>query len=160
VREHGDPAEALAVTEVRRDRTGGRGGKVRVKVSAAVVNFNDIDRVPRQPRHRLPPLPFTIGMDVCGESTAAGEAANRGSASGSSPSPPRQRRAAEYAIAPAVAVFDAPPELDDAEHRFLLPFHNRRAGPFHRAKLPQPPVHRCWCIPGRAGLGTARSRYS
>jgi NADPH2:quinone reductase len=130
-------------------------GQVRVKVSAASLNFNDIDRARGNLVTVLPPLPFTIGMDVCGQVDAAGEGGEQwvgkrvvaitANAHGG---------LAEYAIAPAVSVFDAPPELDDAEATaFLLPFHTGALALFHRAKLTAGEsllVHS-----GASGLGTA-----
>jgi NADPH2:quinone reductase len=76
-------------------------------------------------------------MDVCGVVDAAGDGAQewagrwvvaitRNAIGG----------LAEYAIAPAVSVFEAPPGLDDAEAAaFLLPFHTGALALLHRARL-------------------------
>ncbi len=73
VTRHGRPGEVLAVRTVDRPEPGP--GEVRVKVGAASLNFNDIDRC-RGTWSRSPPLrPFTLGMDVCGVVDAVGEGA-------------------------------------------------------------------------------------
>ena len=104
---HGRPGEVLAVREI--DRPEPEAGEVRVKVAAASLNFNDIDRCRGNLVSVPTPPPFTLGMDVCGIVDAAGEGAE----------PWLGKRVvaitktalggiAEYAIAPAVSVFDAP----------------------------------------------------
>jgi NADPH:quinone reductase len=135
VTEHGAPGEVLRVVPVERPQPGP--GQVLVRVGAASLNFNDIDRC----RGRLvsvpTPPPFTLGMDVCGTVEATGDGAEAWSG----------RRVvaitvnalggiAEYALADAVAVFDAPPELDDAEAAaFLLPFHTSHLALVRRGRL-------------------------
>lgn len=131
---HARPSEALEIRQV--DAPEPAPGQVRVRVGAASLNFNDIDRCHGRHTSVRPPLPFTLGMDVCGEVDAAGAGAEdwigrrvvaiTAAAMGG---------LAERALAPADAVFPAPPGLDDAEATtFLLPFHlahlalHRRAG--------------------------------
>lgn len=153
VREHGDPAEVLEVVDLAVPEPGP--GQVRVQVRAASLNFNDIDRC-RGGLVSVPtPPPFTLGMDVCGVVDAAGAGAETWigrrvvaitqNATGG---------LAEYALAPATSVFDAPPELDDAEATaFILPFHTGALALFHRARLQEGEtllVHS-----GASGLGTA-----
>ncbi len=135
VSRHGAPGEVLEVRSVVRPEPGP--GQVRVKVGAASLNFNDIDRcrgnlvsVPVQP-------PFTLGMDVCGVVDAACDGAEAWLG----------RRVvaitadalggiAEYAIAPAVSVFDAPDQFDDAEAAaFVLTFHTSYLALFERGRL-------------------------
>ena len=153
VREHGDPTEVLAVVDVAVPEP--EPGQVRVRVGAGSLNFNDIDRC----RGRLvsvpTPPPFTLGMDVCGVVDAAG--------GGAEPWIGKRVVAithnalgglAEYALAPATSVFDAPAQLDDAEATaFLLPFHTGSLALLHRARLRGGEtllVHS-----GASGLGTA-----
>jgi NADPH2:quinone reductase len=135
VTRHGPPGEVLEVRTVERPEPGP--GQVRVRVGAASLNFNDIDRC----RGRLvsvpTPPPFTLGMDVCGVVDATGEGAEQWLG----------RRVvaiaadalggiAEYAIAPAVSVFDAPESFDDAEATaFLLTFHTSYLALFERGRL-------------------------
>jgi NADPH2:quinone reductase len=153
VTRHGPPGEVLEVRTVGRPDPGP--GQVRVKVGAASLNFNDIDRC----RGRLvsvpTPPPFTLGMDVCGLVDAVGEGAEAWLG----------RRVvaitsdalggiAEYAIAPAVSVFEAPGQFDDAEaSAFLLTFHASHLALFERGRLREGEtlvVHS-----GASGLGTA-----
>jgi NADPH2:quinone reductase len=132
---HGAPADVLAVRPVARPEPGP--GEVRVRVAAASLNFNDINRC-RGTLVSVPtPPPFTLGMDACGEVDAAGEGAESWLG----------RRVvaitktalggiAEYAIAPAVSVFEAPPELDDAEGAaFVLGYQASHLALFRRGRL-------------------------
>ena len=132
---HGSPGEVLAVRTVPRPEPGP--GEVRVKVGAASLNFNDIDRCRGKLVSVPTPPPFTLGMDVCGVVEATGEGAE----------PWLGRRVvaitktalggiAEYAIAPAVSVFDAPDRLDDVEAAaFILPFQTSHLALFRRGRL-------------------------
>ncbi len=135
VTRHGPPGEVLQVADVPVPEPGA--GEVRIKVGAASLNFNDIDRC----RGRLvsvpTPPPYTLGMDACGVVDAAGPggeawlgkrvAAITKTALGG---------IAEYAIADAVSVFGAPPGFDDAEAAaFLLPFQASHLALFRRGRL-------------------------
>jgi NADPH:quinone reductase len=132
---HGRPGEVLAVRTVERPEPGP--GEVRVEVRAASLNFNDIDRCRGKLVSVPTPPPYTLGMDVCGIVDATGEGAERWLG---------QRVVAitktalggiaEYAIAPAVSVFDAPPQLDDAEATaFVLTFQASHLALFRRGRL-------------------------
>ena len=135
VTRNGAPGEVLAVVEVEVPEPGP--DEVRVAVSAASLNFNDIDRCRGKLVSVPTPPPYTLGMDVCGVVDATGPGAEAWMG----------RRVvaitrtalggiAEFAIAPAVSVFDAPPELDDAEAAgFLLPFHTAHLALFRRGHL-------------------------
>jgi len=132
---HGQPGEVLAVQHVDRPEPGP--GEVRIGVAAASLNFNDIDRCLGNLVSVPTPPPFTLGMDVCGvvEATGAGAEGWLG------------RRVvaitktalggiAEFALAPAVSVFDAPDQLDDAEAAaFILPYHASHLALFRRGRL-------------------------
>jgi NADPH2:quinone reductase len=135
VTEHGRPGEVLAVRTIERPEPGP--GEVRVKVGAASLNFNDIDRCRGKLVSVPTPPPFTLGMDVCGVVDAAGEGAEAwvgkrvvaitNTALGG---------IAEYAIAPSVSVFDAPEHFDDAEATaFLLTFQTSHLALFRRGRL-------------------------
>ena len=132
---HGRPGEVLAVRSIERPEPGP--GEVRVKVGAASLNFNDIDRCRGKLVSVPTPPPFTLGMDVCGVVDAAGEGAEqwlgrRGVAITKTP----LGGIAEYAIAPAVSVFEAPGELDDAEATALvLSFQASHLALFRRGRL-------------------------
>ena len=135
VTRHGPPGEVLLVQTVERPEPGP--GEVRVKVSAASLNFNDIDRCLGKLVSVPTPPPFTLGMDVCGVVDAAGEGAEswlgqrvvaitKNALGG----------IAEYAIADAISVFDAPPDFDDVEATaFLLSFQTSHLALFKRGRL-------------------------
>src|ERR1700727_2145737 len=119
---HGRPGEVLAIRTIDRPEPGP--GEVRVKVAAASLNFNDIDRCRGNLVSVPSPPPLTLGMDVCGVVDAAGEGAEQWLG---------QRVVAldknalggiaEYAVADAISVFEAPDAFDDAEATaFLLSF--------------------------------------
>ena len=132
---HGSPGEVLAVRTVERPEP--EAGEVRIVVAAASLNFNDIDRCRGNLVSVPTPPPFTLGMDVCGVVDAAGEGAEdwigkrvvaiTKTALGG---------IAEFALAPAISVFDAPPELDDAEATaFVLSFQASHLALFKRGRL-------------------------
>ncbi len=160
VTDHGPPGQVLAVGTVERPEPGP--GEVRIRVAAASLNFNDINRC-RGTLVSVPtPPPFTLGMDACGVVDAAGE--------GSEPWLGRRVVAitktalggiAEYAIAPAVSVFDAPPELDDAEcAAFVLSFQASHLALFRRGRLRQGEtlvVHAASSGLGAAGIQLGKS---
>ncbi|HWF15785.1 MAG TPA: NADPH:quinone oxidoreductase family protein [Acidimicrobiales bacterium] len=135
VTSHGSPGEVLAVRTVARPEPGP--GEVRIAVAAASLNFNDIDRCRGKLVSVPTPPPFTLGMDVCGVVDAVGEGAEgwlgkrvvaiTKTALGG---------IAEFAIAPSISVFDAPPELDDAEATaFVLSFQASHLALFRRGRL-------------------------
>jgi len=153
VSRNGRPTEVLEVVDVEVPEPGP--GQVRVAVSAGSLNFNDVDRcrgrvttIPMKP-------PFVLGMDVCGTVDAAGPGAEAWVG----------RRVvamthmakgglAEYAIAPLDSLFDAPPELDDAEAAsFVIPYHTMHLALFERGTLRAGET--LLVISGASGLGTA-----
>jgi NADPH2:quinone reductase len=135
VTSHGKPGEVLAVRSIERPEPGP--GEVRMVVGAASLNFNDIDRCRGKLVSVPTPPPFTLGMDACGVVDATGDGAESWlgkrvvaitkTALGG---------IAEYAIADAVSVFDAPEQLDDAEAAgFLLTFQASHLALFRRGRL-------------------------
>ena len=135
VTSHGTPGEVLAVRSIERPEPGP--GEVRMVVGAASLNFNDIDRCRGKLVSVPTPPPFTLGMDACGVVDATGDGAESWlgkrvvaitkTALGG---------IAEYAIADAVSVFDAPEQLDDAEAAgFLLTFQASHLALFRRGRL-------------------------
>ena len=132
---HGRPGDVLAVRTLERPEPGP--GEVRIRVGAASLNFNDIDRCLGKLVSVPTPPPFTLGMDVCGIVEDTGEGAEHWlgkrvvaitkTALGG---------IAEFAIAPAVSVFDAPDQLDDAEATaFVLSFQTSHLALFRRGRL-------------------------
>jgi NADPH2:quinone reductase len=135
VTQNAAPLDALRIVDIDMPTPGP--GQVRIKVAAASLNFNDIDRCyGRRISMPLTP-PFTLGMDVCGIVDAAGAGAEQWVG----------KRVvaltffahgglAEYAIAPATTVFDAPARFSDAEATaFIIPFHTAYLALVRRAKL-------------------------
>ncbi len=160
VTEHGSPGDVLAVRTIERPEPGPN--QVRVKVHAASLNFNDIDRCRGNLVSVPTPPPFTLGMDVCGEVDAVGDGADgwlgkrvvaitKNALGG----------IAEYAIADTISVFDAPPGFDDAEAAaFLLTFQTSHLALFKRGRLQAGEtvvIHSAASGLGTAGIQLARA---
>jgi NADPH2:quinone reductase len=104
VHENGEPSEVMRLEDVERPTPGD--GQVLLKVRAANVNFPDALLCRGQYQVR-PPLPFTPGVEICGET----EDGRRVIANPALP----HGGFAEYVVADAGAVLPAPDALDDAE---------------------------------------------
>ena len=114
VRELGEPREVLELAEVPEPEPGP--GQVLVRVRGAAANFPDVLMCRGQYQVR-PPLPFTPGVELCGEIVAVGVDAEQLSVGDrvlGGPALP-SGACAEYAIMNADSVFPAPEGLDDAE---------------------------------------------
>jgi NADPH:quinone reductase len=119
VSRHGEPRDVLELAETPRPRPGPR--QLLVKVLAAAANFPDA-LMCRGTYQVRPPLPFTPGVELCGEVIEVGE--------GVTARQPGERviggtalphgAFAEYALMDAGSAFPAPAALDDAE---AAPFH-------------------------------------
>ncbi|MFG2352765.1 NADPH:quinone oxidoreductase family protein [Streptomyces sp. NPDC048521] len=104
VHENGEPSEVMRLAEVERPTPGD--GQVLLRVRAANINFPDALMCRGQYQVR-PPLPFTPGVEICGET----EDGRRVIANPTLP----HGGFAEYAVADARALLPAPESLDDAE---------------------------------------------
>ncbi|MEU2421429.1 NADPH:quinone oxidoreductase family protein [Streptomyces sp. NPDC007851] len=104
VHENGEPSEVMRLQEVERPTPGD--GQVLLKVRAANINFPDV-LMCRGHYQVRPPLPFTPGVEICGET----EDGRRVIANPALP----YGGFAEYAVADAAALLPAPDALDDAE---------------------------------------------
>ncbi|MFD8804167.1 NADPH:quinone oxidoreductase family protein [Streptomyces sp. NPDC059597] len=104
VHENGEPGEVMRLAEVDRPVPGE--GQVLLRVRAANVNFPDA-LLCRGHYQIRPPLPFTPGVEICGET----EDGRRVIANPALP----YGGFAEYALADARALLPAPDSLDDAE---------------------------------------------
>ncbi|MFD6026445.1 NADPH:quinone oxidoreductase family protein [Streptomyces griseoluteus] len=104
VHENGEPREVMRLAEVERPTPGE--GQVLLRVRAANVNFPDALLCRGQYQIR-PPLPFTPGVEICGET----EDGRRVIANPALP----YGGFAEYALADARGLLPAPETLDDAE---------------------------------------------
>ncbi|MEU9451817.1 NADPH:quinone oxidoreductase family protein [Streptomyces sp. NPDC048277] len=104
VHENGEPSEVMRLQEVERPTPGD--GQVLLKVRAANINFPDV-LMCRGHYQVRPPLPFTPGVEICGET----EDGRRVIANPALP----YGGFAEYAVADAAALLPAPEALDDSE---------------------------------------------
>ncbi|CAL9325003.1 NADPH:quinone oxidoreductase family protein [Streptomyces olindensis] len=104
VHENGEPSEVMRLEEAEPPIPGD--GQVLLKVRAANINFPDALLCRGQYQVR-PPLPFTPGVEICGET----EDGRRVIANPALP----HGGFAEYAVADAAALLPAPDALDDAE---------------------------------------------
>ncbi|MFD9906320.1 NADPH:quinone oxidoreductase family protein [Streptomyces sp. NPDC059063] len=104
VHRNGEPGEVMRLEEAERPVPGA--GQVLLKVRAANVNFPDA-LLCRGQYQITPPLPFTPGLEICGET----EDGRRVIANPALP----YGGFAEYAVADAAALLPAPDALDDAE---------------------------------------------
>ena len=114
VHENGEPREVLRLDEVPTPEPGP--GQVLLRVRAANVNFPDAMLCRGQYQIR-PPLPFTPGVEMCGEVVALGPDV-RGPEVGARVITPAELPGgafAEYAVVPAAGVLPAPDALDDSE---------------------------------------------
>ena len=125
VHENGEPSEVMRLTETGRPVPGD--GQVLLRVRAANVNFPDALLCRGQYQVR-PPLPFTPGVEICGET----EDGRRVLATPALP----YGGFAEYALADAVALLPAPKALDDAEAAALhIGYQTGWFGLHRRARL-------------------------
>ncbi|MGW5149908.1 NADPH:quinone oxidoreductase family protein [Rhodococcus koreensis] len=114
VHELGEPRTALQLEEVP-DPTAGP-GQVLVRVLAAPANFPDV-LLCRGEYQIKPPLPFTPGVELCGEVVAVGDGVTRFAAGDRVIGNPNLPGGgfAQMAVMDEVNTFAAPSTLDDAE---------------------------------------------
>src|SRR3954462_12962588 len=103
VHELGDPSQVLQLDEIDRPTPGE--GQVLVKVRAAALNFPDVLMAAGLYQER-PPLPFTPGVELCGEIVETGQRV-LGSPSGGPGS------FAEFALMDAAGAFPVPEGMPD-----------------------------------------------
>lgn len=111
---HGEPVQAMERREVPVPAAGP--GQVLVRVAACALNFPDVLLTRGQYQQR-PDLPFTPGIELCGTVVAVGldvDPARVGQRVLGMPSLPHGALA-DYAVASASTVFEAPDTLDDAQ---------------------------------------------
>ncbi|MFE2996082.1 NADPH:quinone oxidoreductase family protein [Nocardia sp. NPDC059246] len=119
VHELGEPAQVMRLDTVERPEPGPR--QVVVQVTGAAANFPDV-LMCRGLYQVKPPLPFTPGVELCGEVVAAGgevtgiAVGDRVLGGSSLP----YGGFAEYAVLEAAQTFTAPTALDDAEAASLF----------------------------------------
>ena len=131
----GEPRDALRLAEVPDPEPGP--GQVLVRVLGAAANFPDV-LMCRGSYQVRPPLPFTPGVELCGEVVTAGSGVT-GIAVGDrvigGPALPSGAYA-ELALMNAGAVLPAPEGLDDAEAAaFFITYQTGWFGLHRRARL-------------------------
>ncbi|MEV4230817.1 NADPH:quinone oxidoreductase family protein [Streptomyces bobili] len=125
VHENGEPSEVMRLADVERPTPGE--GQTLLKVRAANINFPDALMVRGHYQVR-PPLPFTPGVEICGET----EDGRRVIANPALP----YGGFAEYAVADTAALLPAPDSLDDAEAAALhIGYQTGWFGLHRRARL-------------------------
>ncbi|WP_439942335.1 NADPH:quinone oxidoreductase family protein [Streptomyces sp. BBFR115] len=125
VHENGEPSEVMRLEETERPAPGD--GQVLLKVRAANINFPDALLCRGQYQVR-PPLPFTPGVEICGETQDGRRVI-------ANPALP-YGGFAEYAVADAAALLPAPEALDDAEAAALhIGYQTGWFGLHRRARL-------------------------
>ncbi|MEU2158368.1 NADPH:quinone oxidoreductase family protein [Streptomyces sp. NPDC019396] len=125
VHRNGEPSEVMRLEETARPEPGD--GQLLLRVRAANINFPDA-LLCRGQYQITPPLPFTAGVEFCGET----EDGRRVIATAALP----HGGFAEYALAPAAGVLPAPDALDDAEAAALhIGYQTGWFGLHRRARL-------------------------
>ena len=132
---YGEPEDVLELAEVPRPEPGP--GQLMVRLLAAVANFPDV-LLCRGTYQVRPALPFTPGLELCGEVVAAGPdvvgfaPGERVIGAAAFPS----GAFAEYALMDAGRAFSAPEGLDDAEAApFLVTYQTGWFGLHRKARL-------------------------
>src|SRR6478735_10426826 len=144
VHELGDPSKVMSLDEVDQPTPGE--GQLLVKVRAAALNFPDVLMAMGMYQEK-PPLPYTPGVELCGEIVETGQRVI-GSPSGG------PGAFAEYALMGANAAFPAPEGLSDEKAASLyLTYQTGYVGLHRRAHLQAGE----WLLvhAGAGGVGTA-----
>lgn len=140
----GNPAEVMSFDEVDQPTPGP--GQVLVKVRAAGLNFPDVLMAQGTYQER-PPLPFTPGVELCGEIVETGQRVLGGPAGGPG-------TFAEYALMDAAAAWPVPDDMSDEQAASLyLTYQTGYVGLHRRAALQAGE----WLLvhAGAGGVGTA-----
>jgi len=132
---HGEPRDVLTLADV--DRPAPAPHQLLLRVRAAALNFPDVLLCRGQYQVR-PPLPFTPGVELCGEVVEVGEAVTGFQAGDrviGNPALPHGALA-EYALMDQVEAQPAPASLDDAEAASLhIAYQTGHVALHRRAKL-------------------------
>jgi NADPH2:quinone reductase len=153
VHSFGRPSEALRMDDIGIPSPSA--GQVRVRTTASVLNYNEVDGCRGRYLTVNPPIPYTLGMEVMGEVEEAGPGAEAwlghrvmatavGAFGGH----------AEHVVATTDMTFDAPAGLDDLEAAaFFFPFHLAHLGLHQRGALA--PGETVLIHAGAGGVGSA-----
>jgi NADPH2:quinone reductase len=119
VTQHGEPEQVLELADIPRPAPGP--GQILVRVLAAAANFPDV-MLCRGTYQVKVPLPFTLGVELCGEVIEVGDGVTCFAVGdrviGDTALP--HGAFAEYALMDASAALPAPRALDDAEAAIQL----------------------------------------
>lgn len=128
---HGEPRDVMRVVELDEPTPGP--GEVALRTRTVAINFPDV-LLARGEYQVKPELPFSPGIEVCGEVIALGEGVDR-FAVGDRVIASHIGVMAETVVVPAAATFPAPDGLSDVEASALIIGHqtgwfglHRRAG--------------------------------
>jgi NADPH:quinone reductase len=135
VTQHGEPEAVLDLADIPRPDPGP--GQVLVRVLAAAANFPDV-MLCRGTYQVKVPMPFTLGVELCGEVTEIGPGVTGFAVGdrviGDTALP--HGAFAEFALMDASAVLPAPAALDDAECApFYITYETCWVGLHRRARL-------------------------
>ncbi len=130
-----DPKTVLQLEQIEVPEPGP--GELLVRVQAAPLNLNDLDRVTGQNMMAPPALPAVPGMEVLGVVVAAGAGVeSRVGDRVAAMTKTAVGGFAEYAICPAVSAFDMPADVPlPGAAAIYFPFHLAWLGLVDRAKL-------------------------
>ena len=135
VTQHGEPEDVLELADIPRPEPGP--GQVLVRVLAAAANFPDVLLCRGTYQVKIP-LPFTLGVELCGEVIGAGPGVT-GFALGDrviGDTALPHGAFAEYALMDESAALPAPAALDDAEAApFYVTYETCWVGLHRRARL-------------------------
>jgi NADPH2:quinone reductase len=123
VHRHGAPSDVLRLDEIEEPQPGP--GEIQIRVSAATLNFNDLDGIHGRYKSVPTPMPYTPGMEVLGEVAACGPGAEswRGRRVVAIPSGAFGGYA-EVAVAPVAMTFEMPERVALPEAAAIfMPFH-------------------------------------
>ncbi len=156
VTQHGEPEEVLELANIPRPDPGP--GQVLVRVLAAAANFPDV-LLCRGTYQVKVPMPFTLGVELCGEVVAVGPGVTSFRAGdrviGDTALP--HGAFAEYALMEASAALPAPAALDDAEAApFYITYETCWVGLHRRARLRQGETLLVHAAAGGVGTGAVQ----
>src|SRR6266567_5089533 len=133
VGELGEPRDVLTLAEIPDPEPGP--GQLLVRVLGAAANFPDV-LMCRGGYQVRPPLPYTPGVELCGEVVAAGPGVTGFAAGDRLIGGPVGGAFAELALMNAASVLPAPDGLDDAEAAaFFITYQTGWFGLHRRARL-------------------------
>ncbi|MCW4386079.1 NADPH:quinone oxidoreductase family protein [Salinibacterium sp. SYSU T00001] len=125
---HGEPRDVMKVVEIDEPAPGA--GEVALRTRAVAINFPDV-LLSRGEYQVKPELPFSPGIEVCGEVVALGEGVE-GFAVGDRVISSHIGVMAETVVVPAASTFPAPEGLTDAEASALIIGHQTGWFGLHR----------------------------